>query len=244
MFLNVRRRPFDDPRVRQGGQLRDRPRHAVALTGGPEIGKPACQIVPIGFPGYEPYCPYTAHPSKSDSWTAPDMERARSLVAASGRAGERVVVWSLGYQLNFGRYYTRLLNELGFRATLRRSDHDWNKVYQPDSPAQTGVSQWGADYVAPSTFVQTLFTCAPADRYADNLSKLCDRRLERGIQRALAAPPADVARAWAAADHRLSDVAAAVPLTNRRAVVLVSKRAGNVQNTVQWFTLLDQMWVR
>ena len=40
------------------------------------------------------------------------------------------------------------------------------------------------------------------------------------------------------------DLAAAVPLTTRRSVVLVSKRVGNVQTHGQWFTLLDQMWVR
>jgi peptide/nickel transport system substrate-binding protein len=201
--------------------------------------------VPIGFPGYEPYCPYTARPSKGGSWTAPDMDEARRLVAASGRSGERVVVWSLGYLRDVGRYFTSLLNELGFRASLRvLSNDDFGLLYEPTTRAQTGVGQWGPDYIAPSTAIQTPFTCAPVDQYADNFSKLCDGVLERRIQRALAAPPADSARAWAAADHRLSDLAPAVPLTNRRAVVLVSKRAGNVQNSVQWFTLLDQMWVR
>ena len=33
-------------------------------------------------------------------------------------------------------------------------------------------------------------------------------------------------------------------MTNARTVVLVSERAGNVQDHPQWFTLLDQMWVR
>jgi peptide/nickel transport system substrate-binding protein len=245
MFLNVRRRPFDDTRVRKAVNLAVDRAHVVALTGGAESGTPACQIVPIGFPGYEPYCPYTAQPSRGGSWTAPDMDQARRLVAASGRSGERVVVWSLGYLSNIGRYFTALLNELGFRATLRViTDDEFPLLYEPSTRAQTGVAQWGPDYIAPTTAIQTPFTCAPADQYEDNFSKLCDGVLERRIERALAAPPADAARAWAAADHRLSDLAPAVPLTNRRAVVLVSKRAGNVQNSVQWFTLLDQMWVR
>ena len=47
------------------------------------------------------------------------------------------------------------------------------------------------DYIAPTTVIQTPFTCAPADDYVDNLSKLCDGVLERRIERALAAPPAD-----------------------------------------------------
>jgi hypothetical protein len=57
-------------------------------------------------------------------------------------------------------------------------------------------------------------------------------------------PPAEAAGAWAAADRRVTDLAVAVPMTSRRAVVLVSKRASHVEHSVQWFTLLDQMWVR
>ena len=57
------------------------------------------------------------------------------------------------------------------------------------------------------------------------------------------APEAEAA-AWAAADRRVVDLAAAVPLTDRRSVVLVSERAGNVKTHFLYFTLLDQMWVR
>jgi hypothetical protein len=35
-----------------------------------------------------------------------------------------------------------------------------------------------------------------------------------------------------------------VPLTNRRTALLVSKRVGDVQQHLQWLTLLDQFWVR
>jgi hypothetical protein len=42
----------------------------------------------------------------------------------------------------------------------------------------------------------------------------------------------------------VTDLAPVVPMTSRRSVVLVSKRVGNVRTHGQWFTLLDQMWVR
>jgi hypothetical protein len=45
-------------------------------------------------------------------------------------------------------------------------------------------------------------------------------------------------------DRRITDLAPAVPLTNRRSVELVSARVGNVQHHVQGHTLLDQLWVR
>ena len=73
---------------------------------------------------------------------------------------------------------------------------------------------------------------------------LRDRQLERQIDAALAAEGAQAAAAWAAADRRVVDLAAVVPQTNGRAVLLTSKRVGNFQHHLQWFTLLDQLWVR
>jgi peptide/nickel transport system substrate-binding protein len=73
---------------------------------------------------------------------------------------------------------------------------------------------------------------------------VCDRQLERQIDAALAAEGAQAAAAWAAADRRIVDLAAVVPQTNGRRVLLTSKRVGNFQHHLQWFTLLDQLWVR
>ena len=138
-----------------------------------------------------------------------------------------------------------LLNRIGLRATQHVYGwHDY-PVYEPGSREQTGFSGWGADYLAPSNFIETQFTCAEtigADPL--NSAKVCDPRLERLIKRASVTPRADAANAWAAAERRVTDLAVAVPMTQRRAVVLVSQRAGNVQHHGQWFTLLDQLRVR
>jgi peptide/nickel transport system substrate-binding protein len=242
MFLNVRRRPFDDPRVRKAVNFAIDRQRVVELAGGEEVGGPTCQILPRAFPGYEPYCPYSARPAPGRGWTAPDMERARRLVAASGRVGDRVVVHmpDFDYKVRLARYYARRLRELGFRTTLRIQSFDAYDVYDANTRASTGEAQWGADYLAPANFIQPNFGCgAPS-----NASRLCDRTLDRRAARALEAPPADAAAAWAQADRRVVDLAAAVPLTNRRSVVLVSKRVGNVRSHPLLFTLLDQMWVR
>ncbi len=242
IFFNTQLRPFDDLGVRRAVNLAlDRDR-VVELSGGREAGQPTCQVLPLGFPGYAPYCPYTAPPTTTGRWTAPDMKRARRLVAASGRAGDHIIVRVPDFREAVGRYYARLLDDLGFRTTVRVLSFDEDDSWVPAARAQTGFVGWGADYLAPSTFVKTGFACAARGSY--NLSLLCDKPLERQIARAVATPPEESADAWATADHRLTDLAAVAPLTSRRAVVLVSKRVGNVKRHPQWSTLLDQMWVR
>ena len=212
----------------------------VELEGGPDIVTPTCQILPSGFPGHKPYCPYTAQSGPGRQWSAPDMERARALVAESGTTGERVVVTVPDSQRDIGRYFTALLDRLGYRASLRVLGDEYFRDH-PDPPntrAQIGFNGWSLDYASPSTFIEPNFGCP------DNLSHFCDRRLMREIGRARAARGADAAERWAAIDRRVTDLAPAVPLTNRRSVELVSKRVGNVQHHVLGFTLLDQLWVR
>ena len=172
------------------------------------------------------------------------MDQARKLVKASGTAGERVVVRVPGFRRGVGRYFTGLLDDLGFHASLRSQGFlsYFPAIQDPRSRAQIGFVGWAADSIAPSPFIDGNFTCSPPGGL--NASRLCDRRLMRLVHRALAAPADEAAPAWAAADRRVTYLAAAVPLTNERAVIFVSKRVGNVQHHPQWFTLLDQMWVR
>ncbi len=247
MFLNVRRRPFDDIDVRRAlNYAADRGR-IVDLVGGAELAGPTCQIVPSGFPGYEPYCPYTARQASGRGWTAPDLDRARKLVARSGRAGERVVVWAPRHRRSVGRNFAALLDDLGFRASLRvlGDDDYFPAIGRPGAAKQIGFFGWGLDYVSASTFIQPTFTCASlAERDRVNVANFCDRPLDRLVDRALTAQGAQAAAAWAAADRRVVDRAAVVPMTNHRGAVFVSKRVGNVQQHLLWFTLLDQLWVR
>ena len=83
------RRPARPP----GGGVRGRPRtRIVEGFGGNELSAPTCQLLPPNFPGYQRYCPYTLRPTKGGAWTAPDLVRARRLVAQSGTEGMRVDV--------------------------------------------------------------------------------------------------------------------------------------------------------
>ena len=91
--LNTHAPPFNDVRVRRALNLALDRRRIVDMYGGPTVAAPACQPLTPGIPGYRRYCPYTRDPRPDGEWSAPDLNRARQLVAASGTRGERIDVW-------------------------------------------------------------------------------------------------------------------------------------------------------
>jgi peptide/nickel transport system substrate-binding protein len=109
--------PFDDPLVRQALNFAVDRAHVVDLIGGPASNHVTCQILPPNFQGYIPYCPYTSDPG-SGKWTAPDVDRARELIARSGAAGMNVQVWAsdvsfLPGALTVPTYVVSVLDDLG-----------------------------------------------------------------------------------------------------------------------------------
>jgi peptide/nickel transport system substrate-binding protein len=83
--------PFDNLKARQAVNYATDRNALIKLYGGPKLASPTCQVLPPEFPGYKPYCPYTANPG-SGKWTGPDMAKARQLVEESGTKGMRVKV--------------------------------------------------------------------------------------------------------------------------------------------------------
>ena len=117
VFLNVRRPPFDDIRVRRALDYAVDRARVVALHGA-GLAQPTCQLVPPTDPGYREYCPYTAAPDSGGEWKAPDLAKAQALIRASGTRGQTIVVWSFSYFQRESRYFVALLRRLGYRARL------------------------------------------------------------------------------------------------------------------------------
>jgi peptide/nickel transport system substrate-binding protein len=244
MFLNVRAPPFDDVRVRHAVNLAaDRTRMA-ATFGGPIGAEPACQVVPSTLPGYSPRCPFTRSPNPGGVWAGPDLPAARRLIAESGTAGARITVWVDGTKPELGRYWTALLDRLGYQASLRVMRNVlkyYDTIGDPNKATQTGWYGWVADYPTPTSFIDPVYTCPRpgGDLYPP---RLCDRRLDRQVREALRA--GGTATAWRPAERRLVRLAPAVPFATRRDVFLTSTRTGNVQQHPMWGPLLERAWVR
>jgi YVTN family beta-propeller protein len=243
LALNTTKAPFDDIRVRKAVQYAIDRKAALDLYGGPEKGRITCQFLPPNFPGYVPYCPYTVDPNPGGQWSAPDLARAKALVAASGTAGQRVEVWAAPYAIQWGRSTVGLLHRLGYRAVLKNEPNRYFALAYPPGPGvQAALDGWILDYPSASNFL-SLFQCGNSQ----SLTRLCDPTVDREIRRAEQAENTNPERAgalWAAVDHRVVDLAAQVDLVNPSGIDFVSNRVGNYQHNPEWGILLDQVWVR
>jgi len=250
-FLNTRVPPFDDVNVRRAmNDAVDRTR-AVDLAGGSEQAQPTCQILPPNFPGYRPYCPYTVNPSASGSWLAPDLAKARLLVAASGTKGMHVTVWSYTTFKELGTFAAQTLRSLGYSVSVKLlGSRYFAAVGDSRNGAQIGFEYWGADYPASSDFLNTLLSCGayrPDSGFNQNHAEFCDPSIDREINRALslqAPDPQAASELWRRVEDLTVDQAPWVPLLNLRSVDFLSKRMGDYQYSPQWGMLIDQLWVR
>jgi peptide/nickel transport system substrate-binding protein len=246
LFMNTRVPPFDDVRVRRAVNFAvDRAAAGRASTG--FVGaEPTCQILPPDFPGYQGYCPYTLHPGDHE-WSAPDLARARRLVAASGTRGVLVTVWEPKRHRGEARLATALLRSLGYRTHMKRVS---DAVYynpkkgplNPNSRAQAGLFPWSADLPAASNYFGVLFS-----RSTPNFPHFCDRGIDKQIERALALQSRDsylANRLWARIDRAVVDEAPVAPLYTVKEVDIASRRVGNFQYNPQWGVLFGQLWLR
>lgn len=247
MFMNTRIPPFDDVRLRRAVNFAiDRRVTEDLFTG---LGSTTCQILPPGFPGRAPYCPYTLDPG--GSWTKPDLRTARKLVAQAGAQGAPVTVWtSADYYailplVDLGRYMVRVLNSIGLRATLNQVSGEayGAAISDPKQRVQMGFDAWSADYPAEPGFINSVLTCTATLNWA----QFCDRAKDNAMIDASNFQFTDPNRAhrlWATIEHQLIDLAPWVPLISRTQPLLLSDRVGNYQHSIGWGPLIDQMWLR
>ena len=252
VMMNTHLRPFDDARARQAVALAINRRVTVNLYGGPALGTPICQLLPAGMPGHVDYCPFTANPGAR--WTAPDLARARALVAQSGTAGMRVtlICSDRDVERSMGVYLQSVLNDIGYNASVHSVSYAIRDTYLENSSnrVQIGLANWFQDYPAASDFLNVLFSCAgyhPGSDASINMSGFCDPAIDARMQQAMNmaltdAPAAE--RLWAGIDHDVTDQAPSTTLFQINYLDFTSARVGNFRFSPLFHMIFSQAWVQ
>ncbi len=232
-FMNTRRAPFDDIRVRRAVNMAiDRRALARAFEG---AAVPTAQVLPPGTPGY-----------RRVSVAAPRVAAARALVAKAGKLGARVTVWGPTNEPSpmVTRMLERTLTQIGLRPQRRL----WERssllaaLADPSVGSQIGYVRWQQDYPdGADWFPQLLSGDAVRAGANRNYSLLTDSRLDRRIAAAGALwNPTARAAAWAQVDRSVRARAAWAPFANSVRTDIVSRRVGDyVSSPVYGF-----LWMR
>ncbi len=255
--MNVNLPPFNNIKVRQAINYAVNRRAMQTFYGGPAAASVLCQNVPVGLPGYEPYCPYTkgadfAHPATE--WKAPDLARAKQLVAESGTRGMHVtlVIPNRAVEIGMGTYLQNMLRELGYDADVKPIAFaiQFTYIQNTNNKVQISINDWYADYPEPSDFLTALYGCEnfhPGSDSSIDISGLCDKPFEDLVHQAALVSVTDTAagaKLWAQADRLLVREAADAPLIQFKKIELVSHRVGNFFTVNLYHMLFSQAWVR
>lgn len=250
--MNTAIAPFNNKDARLAVNYALNRRSAVNIYGGPRLATPSCQILPPGFPGYQPYCPYTQNPGRA--WSAPDLEKAQALMKSSGQIGQKVTVITddQGVDPALGTYVASVLNQLGFQATTRvlSANIQFNYIQNTNNKVQISITRWGQDYPAASDFINVLLTCGaihPGSDSSVNIAGFCDKNFDSHVAAALklgVTDPAAANAAWAKLDQEATDEAPWATLFTPKQVDFVSRRLGNFTYSDQFHMIFSKVWVQ
>ena len=210
-------------------------------------------MLPPGFPGYKPYCPFTAG-SDHTKWTAPNIAKAKQLVNASGTKGASVVVVGTTDELGkaLANELVSDLNKIGYKASahLLAAGPQYPFIQNSSNHIQIGYSQWFQDYPAASDFLNVLLGCSnfrPNSDASPNISGFCNKGIQAQMDAASkleATDPSAANNAWAAVDKAVTDQAPWIDMFNPKQIDFEAKRVHGYTWSPEWYTLLDQLWVQ
>jgi peptide/nickel transport system substrate-binding protein len=255
MALNTTTPPFNNLKARQAINFAADRNAYVKIGGGSALAQPTCQILPPNFPGYAPYCPYTAG-SDTTKWTGTNIAKAKQLVQESGTAGMKVVVNSANDQTSkaLGEQMVSDLNKIGYKASGQYLAGSIQYPYVQNSKNHSkwnvAWSAWYQDYPAASDFLNVLLGCGsihPNSDASPNIAAFCDKAIQAKMDQAEAKGVTDTNAAnsiWQTVDHEMTDQAPWVDLFNPKQIDFLAKRVGNYQWNPQWYILIDQLWVK
>jgi peptide/nickel transport system substrate-binding protein len=191
-FLNTVEPPFNSELAR---------RAVITALNRPYMAKlgkgtvdPGCYLIPEGIVGHPTAsCPY------GDADDRGDLKAARLLVQESGTAGTPVVVWveDSSPERAYARYYTKLLNRLGFPARTQTvaTAQDFGRVGKTQTDPQTGFASWFNDFPNPSDFYSVLDSKSIGPPGAPNAGHVDDLFIQQQLEKLSLVPAQDLGSA-------------------------------------------------
>ena len=250
--MNTNIPPFDNVKARQAVNFALDRNTLVNLFGGPVLASPVCQVLPPGFPGNEPYCPYTVDPGTT--WSAPDLDKAKALVEESGTKGQKVTIIAEDTAVSkaIGTYMQSVLTDIGYEAEVKpiSPNIQFTYIQNTNNNVQISITQWYQDYPAASDFLNILFGCAsftPGSDSSINIAGFCDKDIQAKMDEALLLGVTDLVAAnamWTEVDKAVTDKAPMAALFTPKRIDFVSKRVGNFQFNSQFYWMVSQSWVQ
>ena len=158
--MNTTQAPFNDVKVRQAVNYAIDPAALERIYSGRLEG--GQQILPPGMPGYK----------KLDLYPH-DMKKAKELIAEANPSDQEITVWTDNEPPSddAGAYYQGVLEELGFKVTLKvlSPDNYFTVITNSSTPElDTGWANWFLEYPSPNGFFQPLLaeeSIAPTERH-------------------------------------------------------------------------------
>ena len=248
VFLNPNEPPFDDLRVRRAVAFAlDRGRMIRSLGG--HRNQVTCQLMAPNFPGYVPYCPYTAG-RQDGTWHKPDLATARRLVRASGTAGMSVT-FSIPetFPRAGGVVIVSTLRQLGYHAHLLVLPNDaYYTLLYTEAPTLLQAGHkfgYSLDFLAGSAGLDPAYRCVRADAYYGYAgdATVCGH-MRRAVKLASLGLEREANAMWSRVDHELVDRAPFVAYATLNTVEIVSSRVGNYRFNPLLGLMIGQAWVR
>jgi peptide/nickel transport system substrate-binding protein len=145
-WLNTRRPPFDDVRVRQAVNYAVDPAALERIYAG--TIKRTQQVLPAQMPGYRRFELYPHN-----------LAKAKELVAQAHPADRQVTVWTNNLPPNdeAGEYFAGVLEQLGFHVTLKKvsATSYFTLISNSNTPElDAGWSNWLLDYPHPNDYFE------------------------------------------------------------------------------------------
>jgi peptide/nickel transport system substrate-binding protein len=223
-FLNTAEPPFSSELARRAVVTAlDRPYMAKLAKGTLE---PGCYLIPDGIVGHPTAsCPY------GDADDHGDLKAARQFVQESGTAGLRVVVWveDSSPERAFARYYTKLLNRLGFDARTKvvATAQDFGRMGTGRTDPQTGYASWFNDFPNPIDFYSVLDSRFIGPPGSPNAGHVNDLFIQQQLEKLSLVPAQDLGSAagdWRDLDEYAATKAYLAAFGTQQVPKLISER--------------------